>query len=39
MDLFFVNKIVFFLTLSRKIDFAAVNHLESRKTEKIFTAF
>jgi hypothetical protein len=39
MDLFFVNKIVFFLTLSRKIDFTVVNHLESRKVEKIFAAF
>ena len=30
MDLFFVNKIVFFLSLSKKIDFTAVNHIESR---------
>jgi hypothetical protein len=39
VDLFYVNKIVFFLTLSRKIDFTAVNHLESRQAGKIFAAF
>jgi hypothetical protein len=39
MDLFFVNKIVFFLTLSRKIDFTAVNHLSNKKASTIFKAF
>jgi len=38
-DLFFVNKIPFFLTLSRVIYFTAVNHLQDRKVESIFKAF
>jgi hypothetical protein len=38
MDIFFVNKIPFFLTLSRKICFTAVNHLSSRSTRQIFEA-
>lgn len=38
-DLFFVNKIPFFLTLSRKICFTAVNHLSDRKIGTIFAAF
>jgi hypothetical protein len=38
-DIFFVNKIPFFLTLSRKICFTAVNHLANRKAETIFKAF
>ena len=39
VDLFFVNKIIFFLTLSRKIDYTSVTHLSSRKIAKIFKAF
>jgi hypothetical protein len=39
MDIFFLNKIPFFLTLSRKICFTAVNHLSSRSTRQIFEAF
>ena len=39
MDIFFVNKIPFLLTLSRKICFTAVNHLSSRSTRQIFEAF
>ena len=38
-DIFFVNKIPFFLTLSRKICFTAVNHLADRKVATIFKAF
>ena len=38
-DIFFVNKIPFFLTLSRKICFTAVNHLANRKVPEIFKAF
>jgi hypothetical protein len=38
-DLFFVNQIPFFLTLSRKICFTAVNHVTDRKAETIFKAF
>jgi hypothetical protein len=38
-DIFFVNQIPFFLTLSRKICFTAVNHLANRKAETIFKAF
>ena len=38
-DLFFVNKIPFFLTLSRKICFTAVNHLANRTVLEIFKAF
>ena len=39
MDIFFVNKIPFFLTLSRKIYFTAVNHLANRKVDQVFKAF
>jgi hypothetical protein len=38
-DIFFVNKIPFFLTLSRKICFTAVNHLVDRTVPQIFKAF
>jgi hypothetical protein len=38
-DIFFVNKIPFFLTLSRKICFTMVNHLVDRPVPQIFKAF
>jgi hypothetical protein len=38
-DTFFVNEIPFFLTLSRKICFAAVNHLANRAVPETFKAF
>jgi hypothetical protein len=38
-DIFFVNKIPFFLTLSRKKCFTAVNHLADRTVPQIFKAF
>jgi hypothetical protein len=38
-DIFFVNKIPFFLTLSRKIFFKAINHLVYRTVPQIFKAF
>jgi hypothetical protein len=38
-DLFFVNKILFFLTLSRKICFMTINHLADRTVLQIFMAF
>ena len=38
-DIFFVNKIPFFLTLIRKIYFKAVNHLANRKVPYIFKYF
>jgi hypothetical protein len=38
-DIFFVNKILFFLTLSRKICFVAVNHLADRTVPQIFKTF
>ena len=38
-DVFFVNKIHFFITLSRKIDFTATAHLKDRKIKTIFLAF
>jgi hypothetical protein len=38
-DIFFVNKIPFFLTLSRKICFTAVNHLADRTVPQIFKDF
>jgi hypothetical protein len=38
-DLFFVNKIPFFLTLSCKICFTAINHLADRTAPQIFMAF
>jgi hypothetical protein len=38
-DLFFVNKIPFFLTLSQKIGFTAINHLTDRTVLEIFMAF
>jgi hypothetical protein len=38
-DILFVNKIPFFLTLSRKICFTAVNHLADRTVPQIFKPF
>jgi hypothetical protein len=38
-DIFFVNKIPFFLTLNRKICFTSVNHLADRTVPRIFKAF
>jgi hypothetical protein len=38
-DIFFVNKITFFLTLSGNICFTAVNHLADRTVLQIFKAF
>jgi hypothetical protein len=38
-DIFFVNKITFFLTLSRKIFFTAVNNLVDRTVPQMFKAF
>ncbi len=38
-NLFFVNKIPFFLMLSHKICFTAINHLADRTVPQIFTAF
>ena len=35
-DVFFANKIPFFITLSRKIDFTATAHLKDRKIKTIF---
>jgi hypothetical protein len=38
-DILFVNNISFFLTLSRKICFTAVNYLADRTVTQIFKAF
>ncbi len=38
IDVFFVNKVPFFLTLSRKICFSTVTHLENRKIPTIYKA-
>jgi hypothetical protein len=38
-DIFFVNNIPFFLTLSRNICFTAVNHFADRTVPQIFKAF
>jgi hypothetical protein len=38
-DIFFMNKIPFFLTLSHKIFLTAVNHLANRTVPQIFKAF
>ena len=38
IDVFFVNKIPFFMTLSRKICFSTVTHLANRKISTIFAA-
>jgi hypothetical protein len=38
-DIFFVNKIPFFVTLSRKICFTAVNYLAEKTVPQIFKAF
>ena len=38
-DVFFVNKIPFFITLSRNICFTTVTHVANRKTATIFAAF
>jgi hypothetical protein len=39
IDIFFVNKNPFFLTLSRNITFTAINHLADRTVPQIFKAF
>ena len=39
IDVFFVNKIPFLLTLSRKICFTTVTHLANQKADTIFAAF
>jgi uncharacterized protein YodC (DUF2158 family) len=39
VNIFFLNKIPFFLTLSRKICFTAVNHPADRTVPQIFKAF
>jgi hypothetical protein len=39
MDIFFVVKIPFFLTLSRKIDFTSATHLTNQKLESVYNAF
>ena len=39
VDIFFLNKIPFFVSLSRVIYFTAVNHLSDRKIDSIFQAF
>jgi hypothetical protein len=39
VDIFFVNKIPFFLSLSRKICFTTVSHLSNRTVPQIFKAF
>ena len=38
-DVLFVNKIPFFITLSRKIDFTATDHLKDRKIKTVFLEF
>ena len=38
-DIFFVNKVPFFLSLSRKLCFSTVTHLANRKIGTIFAAF
>jgi hypothetical protein len=38
-DIFFVNKITFFLTLSRKMCFTDFNHISDRTFLQIFKAF
>ena len=38
-DVFFVNKIPFFIILSRKIDFTETAHLKDRKIKTIFLEF
>jgi Reverse transcriptase (RNA-dependent DNA polymerase) len=39
IDIFYVQGIPFFLTLSRKIDFMTATHLENRKIKTIYKAF
>ncbi len=39
VDIFFVNKIIFFLTYTRKITYTAVSHLSSRKLKDVLKAF
>ena len=38
-DIFFVNKVPFMITLSRGIDFTAINHLPGRKASQVFKEF
>ena len=39
INIFFVNKIIFFITLSQKIFFTIVTHLSNCKVDTIFKAF
>jgi hypothetical protein len=39
IDIFFINKIIVFITLSRKICFTMVTHLSNRKVDTIFKVF
>ena len=39
IDVFFINKIPFLLTLSRNICFTMVTHLANQKADMIFMAF
>ena len=39
IDVFYVNKIIFFITLSQNICFTTVTHLSDPKMEMIFKAF
>ena len=39
MDIYFVNKIQFLITLSRKIDFTDKSYLPTQKAIGIFKAF
>jgi hypothetical protein len=39
LDIFFINKVPFFLTMRRRICFTAVNHLANRTITEFFKAF
>ena len=39
VDIFFVNTIPFFLTLSRNFCFTMVHHIANRKVKSIYTTF
>ena len=39
INIFFVNKIIFFIMLSQKICFTKVTHLTNRKLDTIFKVF
>ena len=39
LDIFFVNKSIFFITLGRKINYTSITHLSNRKLDTVYKVF